>query len=142
MTLKIKIKILKEGATVPSYAHPGDVGLDLYSLEDCEMQPGERKIFWLGFALEFPLGYGAIVKDKGSLPKNAGIHTMGGVYDAGYRGEYNVNLINLSNQPYKITKGDKIAQLLIIPAEIVEIDQVQSLSETSRGEGRFGSTGK
>jgi dUTP pyrophosphatase len=67
---------------------------------------------------------------------------MGGVYDAGYRGEYNVNLINLSNQPYKITKGDKIAQLLIIPVEIAEIDQVQTLSQTSRGEGRFGSTGK
>ena len=79
---------------MPSYAHRGDAGLDVYSLEECELKPGERKIFNLGFALEFPEGYAAIVKDKSSLPKNAGIHTMGGVFDAGYRGEYNVNLIN------------------------------------------------
>src|SRR3989339_522552 len=113
--MRIKIKKLRPDAILPTYAHPGDVGLDLYSLEDYELRPGERKIFDLGFALEFPDGYAAIVKDKGSLPRNYGIHTMGGVYDAGYRGEYNAQLINLGQEPVKIAKGQKIAQLILYP---------------------------
>ncbi len=140
--MRIKIKKLNQAATTPSYAHPGDVGLDLYSLEDYLLKPSERRIFFLGFALEFHEGYAAIVKDKGSLPKNAGIHTMGGVYDAGYRGEYNVNLINLGSEPYQIHKGDKIAQLVIFPVAIAELEEADGLGTTSRGEGRFGSTGK
>mgnify|MGYP001604711308 CR=1 FL=1 len=140
--MKIKIKRLHADAKLPSYAHPGDVGLDLCSIEECVLKPGERKIFPVGFALEFPNGYGAIVKDKGSLPKNAGIHTMGGVFDAGYRGEYNVNLINLGAEPYRISKGDKLAQLVIFPVTIADLEETTELSATSRGEGRFGSTGK
>lgn len=112
------------------------------SLEDYVLKPGERRVFFTGFALEFPVGYAAIVKDKGSLPKNAGVHTMGGVYDAGYRGEYNVNLINLGADAYQIHKGDKLAQLVIFPVEIAELEEVAELGETSRGHGRFGSTGK
>ncbi len=138
----MKIKKLNPKVVMPSYAHPGDVGLDLYALEDYELQPGESKIFFLGFALEFPTGYAAIVKDKSSLPKNGPVHTMGGVYDAGYRGEYNVNLINLGNQPYKIEMGNRIAQLLIIPVALAELEEAEKLSDTSRGSGRFGSTGK
>lgn len=140
--MKIKIKKLHEKARLPSYAHPGDVGLDLYSLEEYVLKPGERRIFPVGFALEFPEGYAAIVKDKSSLPKNAGIHTMGGVFDAGYRGEYNVNLINLSQESYRIKPHDKIAQLVIIPVTIAKLEEVDMLSETSRGTGNFGSTGR
>jgi dUTP pyrophosphatase len=140
----VKIKILKlhPEARLPTYAHPGDIGMDMYSLEEKLLEPGERHVFFVGFAMEFPEGYGAIVKDKGSLPKNAGIHTMGGVFDAGYRGEYNVNLINLGKEAYRINKGDKIAQLLIIPVEIAKLEEVKELSQTSRGHGRFGSTGR
>jgi dUTP pyrophosphatase len=140
--MKLKILKLNQAAKLPSYAHPGDVGMDLYSLEDKLLEPGERYVFFLGFALEFPEGYGAIVKDKGSLPKNAGIHVMGGVFDAGYRGEYNVNLINLGREAYQIHIGDKIAQLVIVPVSIAELEEVKKLSETSRGHGRFGSTGR
>jgi len=140
--MKIKIKKLNPEAILPTYANLGDVGMDLYSLEDYELQPGERKLFSLGFALEFEEGYAAIVKDKGSLPKNGGLHTMGGVFDAGYRGEYNVNLINLGNKPYKIEKGNKIAQLIIYPVVIADLEEVDELSDSVRGEGRFGSTGK
>lgn len=139
--MKIKFKKLISEAKMPSYAHVGDVGLDLYSLEDYDLKPSERKLFHLGFALEFPNGFAAIVKDKGGTSKN-GLHTMGGVFDAGYRGEYNVNLINLSSETYKVSKGDKIAQLVILPVEIAKIEEVDELSATSRGEGRFGSTGK
>lgn len=140
--MKIKVKRLNEKAILPNYAHPGDVGLDLYSLEDYELQPGERHIFFLGFALEFPDGLAGIVKDKGSLPKNGGVHTMAGVYDAGYRGEYNVNLVNLGSEIYKIASGDKIAQLIIFPVEHGKLKEVDELNESARGEGRFGSTGK
>jgi len=140
--MKIKFKKIKEEAITPTYAHPGDAGLDLHAIENYELKPGERKIFDLGFALEFPTGYVAVVKDKGGLPKKGGLHTMGGVFDAGYRGEYNVNLINLGDQPYKINQGDKIAQLLILPAEQAELEESDTLSETSRGPGRFGSTGQ
>lgn len=127
---------------MPSYAHPGDVGMDMYAREDYDLKPGERRVFFVGFALEFENGYAAIVKDKGSLPKNGGIHVMGGVFDASYRGEYNVQLINLGRETYRISKGDKIAQLIIYPVVIAELEEVTELSESSRGEGRFGSTGK
>ena len=139
--MKIKVKRLNPEAKLPTYANPGDVGLDLYSLEEKTIQPGEHVRFWNGFALEFPEGFAAIVKDKSSISK-AGLHTMGGVFDAGYRGEYNVHLVNLSDKPYTIEKGQKVAQLVIFPVAIAELEEVSELSDSSRGEGRFGSTGK
>jgi dUTP pyrophosphatase len=140
--MKIRIKRLHEDAVLPNYAHPGDVGLDIYSLEEYELKPGERKVFPVGFALEFEDGYAAIVKDKSSLPNKAGIHTMGGVFDSGYRGEYNAQLINLGNEPYLIEKGDKIAQIVVFPVAIASIEEVDELSDSNRGDGRFGSTGR
>ena len=140
--MQIKVKRLNPEAILPTYAYAGDAGLDLYSLEEYTLQPGERKTFPLGFALEFPFDYVAIVKDKGGLPKKVGLHTMGGVYDAGYRGEYNVNLINLDNKPHTIESGQKIAQLLIIPKISADLIEVDELSDSDRGEGCFGSSGK
>lgn len=142
MTVSVKIKKINQEAKIPIYAHAGDAGLDLYSLENYNLQSQERKIFDLGFALELPEGFAAVVKDKSSLPKNGGVHTMGGVFDAGYRGEYNVQLINLGTEPYEIEKGNKIAQLVILPVAEAELEEVSELSETPRGEGRFGSTGR
>lgn len=141
MNLKIKIKKLHPEAKLPSYAHPGDVGMDLYALETITIKPGGHARFMNGFALEFPTGYSAIVKDKSSISK-AGLHTMGGVFDAGYRGEYNVHLVNLSDKEYTVEKGHKVAQLLILPVEIAELEEVSELSDSSRGTGAFGSTGK
>ncbi|MDO8575629.1 MAG: dUTP diphosphatase [bacterium] len=140
--MQIKIKKLYEDAKLPSYSHPGDVGMDMYAMADTELKPGERKILFTGFVLEFPEGYAAIVKDKSGLPKNFGLHTMGGVFDAGYRGEYNVNMMNLGQETYKISKGDKIAQIVFLPVIIAELKEVDELNSSSRGEGRFGSTGK
>lgn len=141
MSAVLKIKKLQSEAKLPSYAHPGDVGLDMYSLETVTIEPGSHHRFNHGFALEFPEGFAAIVKDKGSV-SNAGLHTMGGVFDAGYRGEYNTHLVNLSDKPYTVEKGDKVSQLVIYPVEIATLEEVEELSESSRGEGRFGSTGK
>jgi len=140
--MKVKIKKLNPDAKIPEYAHPGDVGMDLFSTEDHTLKPGERKVFNVGFALEFDAGYAAIIKDKSSLPKKGGIHTMGGVYDAGFRGEYNVQLINLGSEPYQIEQGQKIAQLVIFPVAIADLEQVDELEDSARGGGQFGSTGK
>jgi dUTP pyrophosphatase len=139
--MKIKIKKLKADAIIPAYAHPGDAGLDLHSVEDYELKPGEKKVFYLGFSLEFPPDYVALVKDRGSMAA-AGIHSIAGVVDASFRGEYMSILINLSNQSYQIKKGDRIAQLLIVPLARAEIEEVEELESTSRGDGHLGSTGK
>lgn len=139
--LEIKIKRLKPEAKLPSYAHPGDVGLDMYSLEDATIPPGGFYHFYNGFALEFPEGYAAIVKDKGGLGK-AGLHALGGVFDAGFRGEYNVFLANLSDKSYTFEKGDKVAQLVIFPVAQAKLIETDTLSDSSRGMGQFGSTGR
>ncbi|PIZ86832.1 dUTP diphosphatase [Candidatus Nomurabacteria bacterium CG_4_10_14_0_2_um_filter_30_12] len=139
--MKIKIKKLKKDAKLPTYHHPGDVGMDLYSLEEYTVAPGEKHYFYHGFALEFPLGYAAIIKDKSSISK-AGLHSMGGVFDAGFRGEYNTLLVNLSNEPYTIEIGDKVAQLVIFPVIIAELEETEELSDSSRGVDGFGSTGR
>jgi len=141
MPIIIKVKKIHPEAKLPSFAHLGDVGMDVYSLERVVVNPGEHIFIWNGFALEFPEGYAAIVKDKGSISK-AGLHTMGGVFDAGYRGEYNVHLVNLSKDPYTFEKGDKVAQIVILPVEIATLEEVSELSDSARGDGRFGSTGK
>jgi dUTP pyrophosphatase len=142
MEMQVKIKKLNSETKLPSYAHPGDAGLDLYSLEDYVLKPGERHIFALGFALEFPPGFVALVWDKGSISFKYGIHTIGGVFDSNFRGEYKIMLINLSKDPYEFKKYDKIAQLLIQPVQRVIIEEVEELTETERNAGAFGSTGK
>lgn len=143
--MKVKIKKLHPELKVPSYGHPGeDAGLDVHSLtDDCVINPGERKLFPLGFALEFPAGYAAIVKDKGGPPFKYGLHTMGGVFDSGFRGEYNVLLVNLGQEPVEIKKGQKIAQIIIYPVAFAELEEVSELDTTSsRGKGQHGSTGE
>ena len=139
--MKIKIKKLKENAKLPKYAHPGDVGMDLYAMETVTIKPMDHIIIWHGFAMEFPEGFAAIVKDKSGISK-AGLHTMGGVFDAGYRGEYNTHLVNLSSEPYTIEEGDKVSQIIIYPVVIAELEETDILSESARGDGKFGSTGR
>ena len=84
--MKIKIKKLKENAKLPKYHHPGDVGMDVYAMETKTLQPGEHYRFWHGFAMEFPEGYSAFIKDKSGISKE-GLHQIGGIFDSGYRGE-------------------------------------------------------
>ncbi len=139
--MKIKVKKLKENAKLPKYHLPGDVGMDMYAMETVTIPPMGHYRLWHGFALEFEEGHAAIVKDKSSISK-AGLHTMGGVFDAGYRGEYNTHLVNLSSEPYTIEEGDKVSQLIIYPVVIAELEETDILGESARGEGMFGSTGK
>ncbi len=137
----LKVKKLNKDAKLPKYHHPGDVGMDLYSMETVTVKPGQHYRFWHGFALEFPKGYVALVMDKGSISKAGFVH-LGGVYDAGYRGEYNTLLVNLSDKPYTFEAGDKVAQLVIMPVVIGKLKEAKKLSESARGEGKFGSTGR
>ncbi|PIZ94256.1 MAG: dUTP diphosphatase [Candidatus Magasanikbacteria bacterium CG_4_10_14_0_2_um_filter_37_12] len=139
--MEIKIKKLDENAKLPEYAHPGDVGMDFFSIEEHTLKPGEHRAFKTGIAMEFPIGYAAIVKDKGSMA-HVGIHSMGGVFDAGYRGEYFIHLINHGAKDFIVEKGRKIAQIIIFPVEIPTLTETNKLSDSARGEGRFGSTGK
>jgi len=140
--MKIKIKKLHPDATMPTYANEGDAGMDVFSLEDKIIMPGERYLFKLGFAMEIPDGYVGLFWDKSGLSAKYGIHTLAGVIDSTYRGEYGVLLLNTSNQSYEFKKGDKLAQLLIQPVSNPELEEVAKLSDTNRGEGGFGSTGK
>jgi len=139
--MKIKIKKLKENAKLPKYHHHGDVGMDMYAMETVTILPMGHHRFWHGFAMEFPEGYMAKVFDKSSISK-AGLHTMGGVFDAGYRGEYNTHLVNLGDGPYTVEEGDKVSQIVIVPIAIADLEETDTLSESARGEGGFGSTGK
>jgi len=141
MLLSVRIKKLYDDVEVPAYAQPGDVGLDLRARTQHTIAPGEYAMFYVGFALEFPDGYAALVMDKGGRAQ-AGLHTMGGVFDAGYRGEYNVQLINHGTEPYTVEAGDKIAQLVIVPIAQAVFKEVDELSDSVRGEGRLGSTGR
>lgn len=142
MTVKIKIKKLYQDAIIPSYAHPGDAGLDVFSLEEKNLAPGERYLFKTGISISLPEGYAALIWDKSGLAANYGIKTMGGVIDAGYRGEYKIVLLNTAKNSYNVKKGDKIAQILIQPVVNARIEEVDVLDETARGAGAFGSTGK
>jgi len=139
--MKIKIKLLHPDAIMPSYAHPGDAGLDIYSLEDCVIAPQKIKRFNLGFTLELPVGYVSIMMDRSGLALK-GIHNVAGVIDAGYRGEYACALSNLSSEPVEIKKSDRISQLVIIPCAAAELKLADELSDSARGTGGFGSTGK
>lgn len=141
-TMKIEVKKLDKDAKLPQFAHPGDAGMDLFSNENLVINPNERKNVASGIAVKIPHGYVGLIWDKSGMAWNGGIKTMGGVIDSGYRGEIGVVLANLSDKKYEIKKGDKIAQMLIQKIETPEIMEVNELDNTSRGEGRFGSTGK
>jgi dUTP pyrophosphatase len=139
--LKIKIQKIRDTKT-PNYAHGGDAGLDLYSAEeDYVLKPGERKGFLTGIKMEIPNGYAGLVWDKSGLAVKHGIKIMAGVIDSAYRGEIIIVLINLGNENYLVEKNTKIAQMLIQKIERAEIEKVENLNETKRGEDGFGSTG-
>jgi len=139
--VKIKVKRVHPGAILPHYAHDGDAGMDLYAVEDVILWPNEPVAVRTGLQIELPKGYVALIWDKSGLALKEGIKTMAGVGDANYRGEYKVVLLNTTNQYYYVDKGDKIAQILIQPVMAAEIEEVNALSETTRGTGGFGSTG-
>lgn len=139
--MKIQIKKLSEDAKIPQFALEGDAGMDLYSSQDAVLKKGERISCSTGIAIKIPDGYVGLIWDKGGPSHKFGIKTLGGVFDSNYTGEYQIGLVNLSQEDYIIKKGQKIAQVLIQKVEHPQIEEVQELEKTERGDGRFGSTG-
>lgn len=139
--MEIKVKRLDKELPLPAYAYEGDAGFDLYAAEDVTLGPLERTSVPTGVALELPKGYVSLVWDRSGVSITHGIKTLGGVIDSGYRGEYRIGLVNVSNDSYEIKKGDKIAQVLIQKCEHAQLIEVNELSETQRGENKFGSSG-
>lgn len=139
--MKIQIKKLHPDAKIPKFALAGDVGMDLCSVVDIIIKPGERVSCPTGIAIKIPTGYAALIWDKSGPSHKAGIKTLGGVIDSNYIGEWLVGLVNLGQDAYAIESGQKIAQVLIQKIEQPEIEEVGELEQTNRGNGGFGSTG-
>lgn len=139
----MKIKLLNENATVPTFANPGDAGADLYASEWEIFHRGEAKLIKTGIALEIPLGYFGLVRPRSGLAKHGVTMESSGVIDSGYRGEIMVNLrYNGVNLVHYINVGDRVAQILFLPVVAgFDFQVVDELSESTRGEGGFGSTG-
>ena len=127
----------------PSYAHKGDSGVDIFAAEEYELKPMERKLISTGLKLEIPFGYEGQVRPKSGLAINHGISHANavGTIDSSYRGEIKVPLINFSDKTYKIEKGKKIGQLIFAKVEEAVFEEVKELSNTTRNEQGFGSTG-
>ncbi|MEW6055441.1 MAG: dUTP diphosphatase [Bdellovibrionota bacterium] len=137
----LELKRLNPEAKLPSRAHPDDAGLDLYCLNDVSLFPHEPVRVATGIAMAIPSGCVGLICDRSSLGAK-GIRTLGGVVDAGYRGEVQVILMNLRNEPVTLTKGDKIAQMLILPVNLCEVKETTELPHAMRAEKGFGSSGR
>ncbi|MFA6252913.1 MAG: dUTP diphosphatase [Patescibacteria group bacterium] len=139
--MKINAKRLYPDATLPQAMREGDAAMDFSSYRDYVIKPWQRIVVETGVAIAVPLGYWGNVRDRGGLPAKHGLHTMGGVFDSNYRGEVQIIMINLGREDYQIKKGDRIAQMLIEKHEDIEIQEVEELDQTNRGENRFASSG-
>jgi dUTP pyrophosphatase len=144
----IEIKLFRlphgEGLPLPRYASEDAVGLDVTAGEELILRPGERHAIATGFAIEIPRGYEVQVRPRSGLAMKHGIPCLNtpGTIDSDYRGEVKVILINLGQEPFEIRRGERIAQL--VPAPVLRADFVEAseLSNTERGSGGFGSTGR
>ena len=127
---------------VPGYAHPGDAGIDLYA-DKYAIVTGETVLISTGVAVAVPDGHVGLVCPRSGLSKHGvTVANAPGVIDSGYRGEVMVRLTTTSKNPYRVHRGDRIAQLLIIPIVRPEVNVVVDLDDTERGTGGFGSTGR
>lgn len=133
---------LDVGAYEPTKAHPDDAGFDLYCMYDVTVLGENDKVVDTGVHFEIPRGYVLFVKAKSGLSCNKHIEVGAGVVDSGYTGSVRVHLYNLLGSRYKFHQGDKIAQAVFLPIPEVELELVDSLESTERGENGFGSSGK
>jgi dUTP pyrophosphatase len=142
--VRMEIKRLDPQLPLPRYAHQGDAGLDLYAAEEVTLDPLQRKLVPSGIAVAIPEGYAGFVQPRSGLAirQGLGIINAPGLIDSHYRGEIKVIVINLDPvERITISRGDKVAQLVVQPVANVELAEVDTLDSTARGEGGFGSTG-
>ncbi len=142
--MKLKIKKLNQNAQIPAYQTKEAAGFDLHSVEDTIINPGERKLIGTGLAFEIERGYEIQIRPRSGFAFKHGITVLNspGTIDSDYRGEIKVLLINLGSEPFEIKCGERIAQAVVAPVIQAEIEEVENLSDTERGSGGFGSTGK
>ena len=139
--IKVKVKRLKGAAVLPSYAHVGDAGMDLVACENYVVGVGRRQLVSTGISMELPEGYFASIRGKSGLAYKKGISILGGVIEYGYTGEYGVIVLNTGSEDFEVRAGDKIAQVVIAPVAVADVEEVGALSESVRGDGAWGSTG-
>lgn len=138
----MKVKRLYTDAILPRKAHAGDLGYDLFCHEIQNIQPNEVKLIPTGIAIQFPTGYGGLIRDRSSVAIKQYIFTVAGVIDNGYTGHIQIAMYNAGTHPVWFKHGDKIAQLVLIPTVDFPIEETDELiSLDGRGEGGFGSTG-
>ena len=141
-TNPLRILRLHPNAVVPTRANPDDAGYDLTSVETVRLAPGSRALVRTGWAIAIPPGHVGIIAPRSGLAYKNGIEIMGGVIDSGYRGEVRVILKNSDpNKPFDVAPGVRVAQLVIKAIATPDVVEVESLDETERGEGGFGSSG-
>jgi len=141
MELKVR---LEDGAPLPTRAHPGDAGLDLTSREEVDLWPGSSAMVSTGTAIELSDGYVGLVFPRSGLAGKHGVTLRNavGVIDSGFRGVIQAPLVNVGERPYRIQKGERIVQLVVVPCESVECVEVDELDETDRQGNGFGSSGR
>ncbi len=142
--MKLSFKRIHPDAVLPSYAHEGDAGMDVRSVQALTIQPGRRALVKTGLVAEIPSGYEIQVRPRSGLAFKHGVTVLNspGTVDSGYRGEIGVILVNFGDEPFPVSVGDRIAQLVVSPVTQAEISETSDVSSSERGEGGFGSTGK
>lgn len=143
--MELRVRRLRPEARLPSRATAGDAGLDLYAAEAATLAPGERVSVGTGIAIEIPAGHGGLVLPRSGWAAKHGIALVNapGLIDAGYRGEVRVLLLNTDREEsFDVAVGDRMAQLLVVPFAALEPVEAESLEDSERGEGGFGSTGR
>jgi dUTP pyrophosphatase len=141
--VELQVVRLDPGVPLPRYAHPGDAGLDLVAARSVRLAAGARAAVPTGLAIAVPLGWVGLVHPRSGLARRTGVTVANapGTIDAGYRGEVEVLLVNLGDEPVELARSDRIAQLLLQPVGHATVVEVTALDTTARGSGGFGSTG-
>lgn len=142
--MTLKVRRLDARAVLPTRAYPGDAGLDLYSLEEHVLGPGERASVGTGISVEIPEDQAGLVLPRSGLAARHGIALVNapGLIDSGYRGELRALLLNTDRtEPFTISPGDRIAQLVLVSVETPAVEEVEELAVSERGAGGFGSSG-
>jgi dUTP pyrophosphatase len=142
--VRLAVKRLSADAVLPTRAHRGDAGLDLYAAEPARLEPGARTSVGTGVAFEIPERHAGLVLPRSGLAAHHGIALVNapGLIDSGYRGELRVLLLNTDReQPFEVAVGDRIAQLVIVRIETLPVEELDVLEPSARGDGGFGSSG-
>lgn len=138
----MRVKRLHATAKLPTKAHAGDLGYDLYANHPIHIWPGNTELVSTAIAIQFPEGYGGLIRDRSSIATKLNLIVIAGVIDNGYTGEIKVALHNAGNNAIPINAGDKIAQLILIPTVDFPVEEVANVvSADGRGANGFGSTG-